>query len=894
MPASRNSSDAGSVGSGSKYSSEGSDDGRALGETCMCLETVARWTIQHSRCVLIFWVLVSLACVPFACRFTEVLKITLDPPPGSGSAEAAKVFQEHFPANALTARYVGYVETNGVSIVDMPGINNFSRELERLLNASRPLSSYMSVTTYDDLTNPLKELGEDPPRMTVPMYSQDKTAMLFSWSTADDPAAKDTMAWAWEAHDIFTELVQKRLGDAIVYSGTNSYSQVAGQSVKVARDDLARTDLISIPLTALVLFFVIESWRMLIITGLTLGVSACLSFATTYLVGLIIPVQAVTPSLMMCLVISMSIDYSIFLLTRFREEFGERSVDPDSDLDEDLLHSAICVTMATSGATILLSGSVLLFAFMFLAFFPVSIVASMGIGSCITMIMMVVANLTLVPALLSEFPSFFTRYLMSPLPYNPLNGCSKSGGSNRQCWKALANATTKFPCNIILLVVVTLVTLAFSYPILSLRTNADMRQAMAEGSNLQVIADRITHKFGGGLAYPYEVLLVPKDPTLKVFSTEFFDKSGNLLEDVKEDVEAAVPHVRGTAYSFVSYQSGPNVSTGIVYYDILRGICEIDKFTTSLTARRLGDSAQFAKFFPMCNYLLNEFTNTADWQNVAPTAAYGLIVASGIEPLSKDGKMLYEALQKAFAKFAPKYEMTAVIGGTPAKELDMVATLYGTLPIAAVATLTTAGIFLAISFRSMLIPIRSLLSNCLTLGFVYGVQVLVYQYGWIDFLGKSGINGKYGAIPWFSPVVAFFIITGVGLDYDIFVLVRITEFRGKGKSPQAAIQDGLVSTGGIITAAGFVMVLAYSGMLFSSLVQATMFGFMMVLAVLYDTFIARCIVVPTGMSLLGYSNWWPSELAKKGSLSRTFHARSDNGELERLDFDSDVASSYVE
>jgi len=128
-------------------------------------------------------------------------------------------------------------------------------------------------------------------------------------------------------------------------------------------------------------------------------------------------------------------------------------------------------------------------------------------------------------------------------------------------------------------------------------------------------------------------------------------------------------------------------------------------------------------------------------------------------------------------------------------------------------------------------------------------------------------------------VVAFFIITGIGLDYDIFVLIRVTEFRGKGYDPQHSIQEGLVSTGGIITAAGVVMAFAFSGMLFSALEEGSMFGFMLVIAVLYDTFIARSIVVPAGMSLLGYWNWWPSELSSEaGDDSRELICECDDVE----------------
>jgi len=116
----------------------------------------------------------------------------------------------------------------------------------------------------------------------------------------------------------------------------------------------------------------------------------------------------------------------------------------------------------------------------------------------------------------------------------------------------------------------------------------------------------------------------------------------------------------------------------------------------------------------------------------------------------------------------------------------------------------------------------------------------------------------------------FFIITGIGLDYDIFLLVRVTELRGKGLDPQTAIQEGLVSTGGIITAAGMVMVFAFAGMLFSDLITANTYGFMMCVAILFDTFIARSIVNPALMSLLGYWNWWPSNLSKPAGSDKRF------------------------
>jgi uncharacterized membrane protein YdfJ with MMPL/SSD domain len=396
----------------------------------------------------------------------------------------------------------------------------------------------------------------------------------------------------------------------------------------------------------------------------------------------------------------------------------------------------------------------------------------------------------------------------------------------------------------------------------------DMRQTMAQGTALAKVADKISEKFGGGLAYPFEALLVPTDSTLPILSEDFFDKSSKFLTAVKEDVEAAVPESKGTAYDFLSYQSG---DTGSVPFEPLNAMCQIEEKAAKLNQqvkRRLQDASDFA---PLCSFFLDTSTNTADYRKVAPTAAYGVIVTS-MEPLSKAGGRFLLALRQSSEKHGPKYGIKASIGGTPAKALDMKDKVYTTLPVAAVATLATAVLFLMISFRSVFIPVRCLLSNLMTLGVSYGVAQLVYEEGVLNFVGYKGLSNHFGAIPWFPPVPCLFIIMGIGLDYDIFVLVRITEFRGKGYDPQRAIQEGLISTAGIITAAGVVMVFAFSGMLAAGSLQGNMFGFMMCSAVIYDTFVARSIVVPAGMSILGYWNWWPSQLAKHEHPSRTLSA----------------------
>ena len=123
--------------------------------------------MHHAKVVILFWLVVSLGCVPLAVKFTDILKINFSSPPGSGAELAEINFKKHFPPHGLAARYVGYLEVEHGSIEDVPGIDNFCRELQRQLNATRVLDSFMSPTTYADLTEPLGHPANPIPLCTT-------------------------------------------------------------------------------------------------------------------------------------------------------------------------------------------------------------------------------------------------------------------------------------------------------------------------------------------------------------------------------------------------------------------------------------------------------------------------------------------------------------------------------------------------------------------------------------------------------------------------------------------------------------------------------------------------------------------------------------------------------
>jgi len=145
---------------------------------------------------------------------------------------------------------------------------------------------------------------------------------------------------------------------------------------------------------------------------------------------------------------------------------------------------------------------------------------------------------------------------------------------------------------------------------------------------------------------------------------------------------------------------------------------------------------------------------------------------------------------------------------------------------------------------------------------VYGLTVLVYQDGLLEWTHVPGLTGAFKSQQWFIPAISFSVVCGICLDYDIFLLSKATELREQGLTALEATREALCCTGGIITAAGAIMAIAFLGLMFASMLPINELSFFLVFAVLYDTFIVRSLLSPAMMSLFGRYTWFPSKLAK--------------------------------
>jgi RND superfamily putative drug exporter len=194
------------------------------------------------------------------------------------------------------------------------------------------------------------------------------------------------------------------------------------------------------------------------------------------------------------------------------------------------------------------------------------------------------------------------------------------------------------------------------------------------------------------------------------------------------------------------------------------------------------------------------------------------------------------------------------VGGVTAAFDDIASKLQGRLPLFIGVVLALSFLLLMVVFRSILVPLKAVIMNLLSIGASYGVMVAVFQWGW----GKDLIGlGKTGPIESFLPMMMFAILFGLSMDYEVFLLTRMKEeYDRNGHDNREAVASGLAATARVITAAATIMVCVFGSFVFGDQRVIKEFGLGLAVAVFMDATVVRMILVPAAMELLGDTNWW--------------------------------------
>ena len=197
--------------------------------------------------------------------------------------------------------------------------------------------------------------------------------------------------------------------------------------------------------------------------------------------------------------------------------------------------------------------------------------------------------------------------------------------------------------------------------------------------------------------------------------------------------------------------------------------------------------------------------------------------------------------------------MRTYVTGDAAFSVDVTKVYADGIPLIFGFVLGLSFLLMLVAFHSIVIPIKAILLNLLSVAAAYGVMVLVFERGWLA--GPLGITPS-GVIESWVPLFIFTILFGLSMDYHLFILTRIKEARDRGLESRAAVAKGISVTAGVITSAASIMVVVFAVFVTLKFVFIQQLGLGLAIAVLIDATIIRSVLLPASMTLLGDWNWW--------------------------------------
>jgi RND superfamily putative drug exporter len=194
------------------------------------------------------------------------------------------------------------------------------------------------------------------------------------------------------------------------------------------------------------------------------------------------------------------------------------------------------------------------------------------------------------------------------------------------------------------------------------------------------------------------------------------------------------------------------------------------------------------------------------------------------------------------------------VGGQPASNADFVDAVYGSFPLMIALIAVVTFVLLARAFRSLLLPLKAIALNVLSIAAAWGVLVLVWQQGH----GSEAIWGiqATGSIPSWMPLMVFAFLFGLSMDYEVFILARMREEFDRTGSTGTAVVQGLARTGRLVTSAALILFLAFVSMASGPGTDLKMFATGLGAGILLDATVIRALIVPAVIALMGRWNWW--------------------------------------
>jgi trehalose monomycolate/heme transporter len=545
------------------------------------------------------------------------------------------------------------------------------------------------------------------------------------------------------------QALQPSLSEAGLKTEVGGVVGFAEQSNAQTKKDISRAEVLSLPVL-LILLILIFGGLIAALSPLVIGGIAILgAFVAVRLLTYVTDISVFAINVITLLGLGMAVDYSLFVVSRFREELAK-----GKDVS-----TAIGTTVATAGRTVVVSGLTIVLALSSLLIFPQPFLGGMAIGGMAAVLVAMLAALTVLPAGLSLLGHRIDA-LRVPLPRL----------SQGQTWGRIAHAVMRRPVFFVVGVLVVLA--AFALPFTKVQWGGFDERVLPADTPARVVQARLADEFPGATGNPVQVL---------------------------------VQHAPASGLAN-AIRALPGVADVRVTQDAL--------ITVRTTA--------------------------------PPTSAGARNVVTAIRGLPRPAGA------------------TVLVGGRAAAVVDLLDSLRARLPWMALIMAAATMVLLFLAFGSVVLPIKAVLMNLVSIGASFGVVVWIFQDGHLEDLLHFQSTGY---IEPSNMILVLAVLFGLATDYEVFLLSRIREEWDRTGDNTDAVATGLQHTGRIITAAALLLIVVVAGFATGGVTVVKTIGVGMIVAIIVDATLVRALLVPATMRLLGRWNWWAP-----GVLGR-FYAR---------------------
>ncbi len=568
---------------------------------------------------------------------------------------------------------------------------------------------------------------------------------------------------------------------------------------EVSADDAARNERMLIPVTLAIL---VLAFGALVAAALPIVVGVTAIAVALTVVGLIAPhypMSIFVLNMISMIGLGVGIDYSLLVVTRFREELnaGLRPLE------------AAARTIRTAGHAVLTSGATVVVGFGALLLTPLTETRSVGIAGLVVVAVAVLLATTLLPAVLAVLGRGIDRprWLATRLAWY----------HRPQIWERWARQLSRHPYRAAALGITAIALLTL--PLFQLKMGLPSRHWWPEQTEAGAGVTTLEEMGRAGYLQPVRVVIEFPEGT---------DATGaTALRGLKRlsDTLRADPRI-GEIRSLVDLV--PDAT--ILEYSFL--------YSEPDSVR-----AQYPGFIDA--YLGSDGRTTLMDVILADTTSLttAMTVVEDIRAITADSSI--RQLRGS----------TTMVGGYVAAALDFQHLLLKRFPLIVALILGVTALMLAIVFRSILVPLKAVVMNTLSVAATFGLIVLVFQQG----IGSQifGLDGPTSAIYVLVPVIVFAVVFGLSMDYEVFLLTRIKEAYDRTGNNTLATREGLSATASVITSAALIMIAVFGAFAFARILLMQFVGFGLAVAVLLDATIIRMVLVPSLMQIAGNWNWWP-------------------------------------